>query len=84
MSKNQQYIENRIIEVANYILDNKSTVRLAAKKFGVSKSTVHNDMIKRLPGINMELHRRVREVIDLNLAERHIRGGISTMKRYQN
>jgi putative DeoR family transcriptional regulator (stage III sporulation protein D) len=84
MTKNQKYIENRIIEEANYIIESGSTVRKAAVKFRVSKSTVHKDMIVRLPSISAELYKRVKEVLDINLAERHIRGGISTMRKYKN
>jgi len=76
-------IEDRTIELANYITENKSTVRGAAKKFGISKSTVHKDITERLKKINPHLGREVRAVLDENKAERHLRGGMATKKKYK-
>lgn len=76
-------IEERAIELAHYIIDSKDTVRGAAKKFGISKSTVHKDVSERLLGINHALALEVREVLDENKAERHIRGGLATKKKYE-
>ena len=81
-SKREQ-IEERVLEVAKYISNTKETVRGAARKFGISKSTVHRDMVYRLPKISPELFEQVRNVLDVNKAERHIRGGISTKMKYQ-
>jgi putative DeoR family transcriptional regulator (stage III sporulation protein D) len=78
----REYIEERVLEIGNYILENKATVRHAAKKFGVSKSTVHKDVSERLVGLNPELAREVRKVLEVNKAERHIRGGLATREKY--
>lgn len=77
------YIEERAIELANYIIDKKTTVRAAAKKFGISKSTVHKDVTERLIKVNSELADNVRVVLEENKAERHIRGGEATKAKYQ-
>ena len=69
------YIEERAIEIGTYIIDSNATVRQTAKKFGVSKSTVHKDVSERLAYINPVLAKEVRKVLDVNKAERHIRGG---------
>lgn len=76
-------IEERAIELAQYIIDSKDTVRGAAKKFGVSKSTVHKDLSERILKINPALALEVREILDENKAERHIRGGLATKKKYE-
>lgn len=76
-------IEERACALAAYIIENRATVRAAAKKFGISKSTVHKDLQDRLPGINQALYTQVKEVLDENRAERHIRGGIATRKKYK-
>lgn len=76
-------IEERAVNLAHYIIDSKDTVRGAAKKFGISKSTVHKDVSERLVRINPVLALKVREVLDENKAERHIRGGIATKLKYQ-
>lgn len=76
-------IEERACELALYIIENRATVRTAAKKFGISKSTVHKDISERLPSFNRPLFRQVKEVLDENKAERHIRGGIATRKKYK-
>ena len=77
-------IEERAIELAHYIIDSKDTVRGAAKKFGVSKSTVHKDLSERILKINPALAREVREILDENKAERHIRGGMATKLKYSH
>lgn len=76
-------IEERACALADYIIENRATVRAAAKQFGVSKSTVHKDLQERLPTLNQGLYRQVKEVLDENKAERHIRGGIATRKKYR-
>lgn len=73
----------RVTRLAVYILENGATVRAAAKAFGISKSTVHKDVSVRLRRISPSLHVQVREVLDRNKAERHIRGGIATRKKYR-
>lgn len=78
------YIEQRVLELADYIIENKSTVRAAAKKFGISKSTVHKDVTERLEMINPELANEVKAVLMENKAERHIRGGQATKAKYLN
>ena len=77
-------IEERSVELAHYIIESKDTVRGAAKKFGVSKSTVHKDVSERLKKINPSLAKEVRVVLDENKAERHIRGGMATKRKYGN
>jgi len=79
----REYIEERTIEVAQYIIDSKATVRAAAKKFGISKSTVHKDMTQRLLQINAALAYEVKLVLNENKAERHIRGGEATREKYK-
>ena len=76
-------IERRAVELAEYILENKTTVRAAAKHFGVSKCTVHKDLTERLELINRPLFLRVKEILEVNKAERHIRGGIATRIKYK-
>lgn len=78
------YIEERAVELAHYIIDTKDTVRGAARKFGVSKSTVHKDVTERLMKINPYLASEAKKVLDDNKAERHIRGGEATRKKYKN
>jgi len=77
------YIEERAVELANYIIDKKTTVRAAAKKFGISKSTVHKDVTERLKKVSPELAESVRAILEENKAERHIRGGEATRAKYQ-
>ena len=77
-------IEERAISLAHYIIDSKDTVRGTAKKFGISKSTVHKDVSERLKQINPVLAREVRLVLDENKAERHIRGGMATKMKYSH
>lgn len=78
----KKYIEERAVEIANYIIENNATVRQAAKQFGISKSTVHKDCSDRLLFINPSLAAEVRKVLDVNKAERHIRGGMATKEKY--
>ena len=76
-------IEQRSCDLAEYIIENKCTVRAAAGHFGISKSTVHKDLTERLPHVNPALYRQVRQLLDLNKAERHIRGGMATRRKYK-
>lgn len=76
------YIEERAVDIANYIIQNNATVRQTAKKFGISKSTVHKDVTDRLLQVNPSLAREARKVLDLNKSERHIRGGLATKEKY--
>ena len=76
-------IDERAIEVALYIIEHRSTVRAAAKQFGISKSTVHKDITQRLERLNPALFAQARELLDLNKAERHIRGGLATRRKYR-
>lgn len=78
------YIEERAITIAQYIIDSKATVRQAASRFGVSKSTIHKDMTERLPAINHTLAENVRKVLDINKSERHLRGGMATRAKYRH
>ena len=71
------------MELAHYLIENRTTVRAAAKKFGVSKSTVHKDLQDRLPQFNRSLYLQVKEVLEVNKAQRHIRGGLATRKKYK-
>lgn len=75
-------IEERAAELALYIIENKATVRAAAAKFGVSKSTVHKDLSERLPTFNRPLYLQVRAILEENKAQRHIRGGLATRRKY--
>ena len=76
-------IEERAVAVAQYIVEYRATVRAAAGQFGISKSTVHKDLSERLPGLNCALYRQAKAVLEENKAERHIRGGIATRKKYK-
>ena len=77
------YIEERACELAEYIIENKATVRAAARQFGISKSTVHKDLSERLEDIDKRLYMGVKEILDQNKAERHIRGGLATRRKYK-
>ncbi len=77
------YIEERVAAVASYIIENGATVRAAASAFDISKSTVHKDMTQRLPAIDMTMAREVQKILRLNKAERHIRGGLATRRKYK-
>ncbi len=81
--KLRDYIEERILETAWYIVEHGATVRDAANVFSISKSTVHKDMAERLRSINPTLAADVRKVLDFNKAERHIRGGRATHRKYK-
>jgi putative DeoR family transcriptional regulator (stage III sporulation protein D) len=76
-------VEERALRLGEYIAQNGATVRSAAKKFGVSKSTVHKDVSQRLKYINLSLYREVKRVLETNKAQRHIRGGLATKKKYE-
>ena len=76
-------IEQRACDLAVYIIENKSTVRAAAAQFGISKSTVHKDLTERLPRLDPALYKQVRQLLDINKAERHIRGGMATRRKYK-
>lgn len=76
-------MEERAERLAQYIIENRTTVRAAAQKFGISKSTVHKDISERLPQFNQVLYQQVKEVLEVNKAQRHIRGGIATRKKYR-
>jgi putative DeoR family transcriptional regulator (stage III sporulation protein D) len=78
----KEYIEERALEIANYIIENNATVRQTAKAFGISKSTVHKDVAERLAQINPTLAAEARKVLDVNKSERHIRGGMATKEKY--
>ena len=79
----KENMEERAERLALYIIENRTTVRAAAQKFGVSKSTVHKDLAERLPQFNRTLYLQVKGVLEENKAERHIRGGIATRKKYR-
>ena len=78
----KSYIEERAVDIANYIIDKNATVRQTAREFRVSKSTVHKDVTERLLAINPTLALNVRKVLDVNKQERHIRGGMATREKY--
>lgn len=77
------YIKERTIKIARYIVETKKTVRVIAKEFGVSKSTVHKDLTERLPVVNPELYKEVKYVLDHHKSIRHIRGGEATRIKYR-
>lgn len=76
-------IEERAAALALYLIENQTTVRAAAKKFGISKSTVHKDLSERLPVYNRTLYLQVKEILEENKAQRHIRGGLATRRKYK-
>ena len=76
-------VEERAIELGEYIVEHEATVRKTAKKFGISKSTVHKDVAKRLKYVDPQLYQKVKAILDENKAQRHIRGGIATKLKYQ-
>ena len=80
----KEYIEERAIGVANYIIEHNATVRQTAKQFGISKSTVHKDVTERLVLINPGLAKSARKVLDVNKSERHIRGGMEKKEKYMH
>ena len=77
------HIGERACQLAVYMIENRATVRAAAKKFGISKSTVHKDLSQRLPQYNQALYEQVKVILDTNKAQRHIRGGIATRRKYK-
>lgn len=79
----KDYIEQRVLEIANYVLENKCTVREVGKVFCVSKSTAHKDLSERLPYLDKNLYRQVSEVMDENWSARYLRGGMATKKKYK-
>lgn len=79
----KEYIEERALKIAQYIIENQATVRQTAREFGVSKSTVHKDVTTRLRQINKGLALETRKVLEHNKAQRHIRGGLATKKKYK-
>ena len=76
-------IEDRACQLAVYMIENGATVRSAARHFGISKSTVHKDISQRLPQYNRTLYHQVRQVLDVNKQQRHIRGGMATRRKYK-
>lgn len=80
----KDYIEERAVEIACYIIEHKATVRQTAKAFGVSKSTIHKDVTQRILQINPALAKEARIILDINKSERHIRGGMATKEKYQH
>ena len=79
----RENMEQRACDLAVYMIENHATVRAAAKKFNISKSTVHKDLSERLQQYNRTLYLQVKEIMEINKAERHIRGGIATQKKYK-
>ena len=77
------YIKERTIRIGNYVVETRKTVRMIAKEFGVSKSTVHKDLTERLPEINAELAKQVKEILEYHKSIRHIRGGEATKEKYR-
>ena len=77
------FVEQRAVELGEYIIQSKATVRKTAKKFGISKSTVHKDVSERLKKVNPQLYREVKSVLEINKAKRHIRGGMATRRKYK-
>lgn len=80
----QEYIQKRVLDICHYILETQATVRQAAQVFQVSKSTVHKDMTERLPSLNKELALQVKNILEYNKAERHLRGGEATRRKYKD
>ncbi len=79
----KESIEERACALAVYMIENRATVRATAQRFGISKSTVHKDLSERLPAFNRGLYLQVKEIMEQNKAERHIRGGIATRRKYK-
>ena len=80
----KDYITDRVMQLANYVIEHKATVRTAAKKFGISKSTVHKDISERLATINPALAEEAKAVLYENKQQRHIRGGMATKNKYKH
>ena len=83
MSRLKDYPNDRAIILGEYIIENKATVRATAQKFGISKSTVHKDVSERLPIVSPSLYPQVKEILEINKQERHIRGGLATKRKYE-
>lgn len=79
----KENLEQRAEELALYLIENRTTVRAAAKHFGISKSTVHKDISERLPLYNRSLWLQVKALLEENKAQRHIRGGLATRRKYK-
>lgn len=79
----KDYPNERAVILGEYIIENKATVRAAAQKFGISKSTVHKDVSERLPVVSPSLYPQVKEILEINKQERHIRGGLATKMKYE-
>ena len=79
----RESMEQRATRLAVYMIENRATVRATARKFGISKSTVHKDLTTRLPEYDPDLYQQVRDILDLNKAERHLRGGMATRRKYK-
>ena len=77
------YVEDRVIKEAEFIIEHNATVRATAKEFGVGKSTVHSDMTTKLEWINEEYYQKVKEILFVNLSQRHIRGGMATREKFK-
>lgn len=80
----REYIRKRVVDISTYILESQATVRQAAAVFGVSKSTVHKDLTERLPRVSREIAQKVKRVLEKNKAERHLRGGEATRRKYNS
>jgi putative DeoR family transcriptional regulator (stage III sporulation protein D) len=80
----KEYISERVLTLADYTIANKATVRDTAKNFGISKSTVHKDIVERLVDLNPQLAEEVKIILEINKAERHIRGGNATRQKYKS
>ncbi len=78
----REALEERALKLGEYIVENKTTVRKAARKFGISKSTVHKDVSERLKYVNLSLYKDVKKILEINKAQRHIRGGFATKSKY--
>ena len=79
----RELTEGRATQLGNYIIENESTVRAAAKVFKISKSTVHKDVTERLKKENPQLYKQVKKILEKNKEERHIRGGLATRRKYK-
>ncbi|HHY61698.1 MAG: sporulation transcriptional regulator SpoIIID [Bacillota bacterium] len=80
----REYIRRRVLEITDHILETQATVRQTARLFNVSKSTVHKDVTERLPSIDKQLAKKVKKILDQNKAERHLRGGEATRRKYKS
>ncbi|MFY9135547.1 MAG: sporulation transcriptional regulator SpoIIID [Bacillota bacterium] len=80
----RDYIRRRVLEITDHILETQATVRQTARLFNVSKSTVHKDVTERLPSIDKQLAKKVKKILDQNKAERHLRGGEATRRKYKS